>query len=415
MITDNNYLVPVLDRWRLRTERILESEYEKRLRELQEQYEEIPENEYAAFVMGMEKFIEETIRERVVILDDEFAEAFEKGKELEPATAVKFIYPVIFTALVFLLIFFYLRYMRKSRVKRADAGMRDAGLKGWLTVSPWVLGFTAFLIGPILASILLSFTEWNLISDPVWVGFQHYHNLLQDDRFLLGLERTLLYALFAIPISLFGGLFTAGLLTMKVRGTDFFKAVFYFPSLFTGAAAAVLWINMFNKEHGVINYFLSSVGITPINWLDEEHAFYTVVLMNIFWVGSAMIIYYAGMKQIPKTLYEAADIDGAGFIRKFVSITIPMLAPVIFFMVVITTIGAFQVFTPALFFAPNSSAIGEPGDALRFYSVNIYDEAFNKLHMGKACSYAIILFAIIFIITMVQVKLSKRYVGEDAG
>ncbi|MBN2212265.1 MAG: sugar ABC transporter permease, partial [Sedimentisphaerales bacterium] len=143
------------------------------------------------------------------------------------------------------------------------------------------------------------------------------------------------------------------------------------------------------------------------------HAFTTVILMNIFWVGGAMIIYYAGMKQIPRSLYEAADIDGAGPFRKFISITIPMLSPVILFMTIMTTIGAFQVFTPALFFAANSSEIGRPGNSLRFYSVNIYDESFNNLRMGNACAYAFVLFVIIFLITMMQLKLSRRFVHSE--
>jgi multiple sugar transport system permease protein len=159
-----------------------------------------------------------------------------------------------------------------------------------------------------------------------------------------------------------------------------------------------------------VNRILGWVGVTPINWLGENWAFTTVVLMNIFWIGGSMIIYYAGMKQIPQSLYEAADIDGANFVRKFISVTIPMLSPVILFMVVVSTIGAFQVFTPALFFARSSNLIGEPGDALRFYSVNIYDEAFNNLNMGKACCWAFILFLIIFAVTMIQMKLSKRFV-----
>ena len=170
---------------------------------------------------------------------------------------------------------------------------------------------------------------------------------------------------------------------------------------------------MFNKDHGIINHVLSFVGIGPVNWMDMGHAFYAIILMNFFWIGSAMIIYYAGMKQIPRALYEAAEIDGAGPVRKFIFITIPMLSPVIMFTVVVTTIGAFQVFTPALFFSPDAAHLGMPGDSLRFYAVNIYNEAFNNLRMGNACCYAVILFAVIFVITMVQMKLAKRFVHSE--
>jgi multiple sugar transport system permease protein len=219
--------------------------------------------------------------------------------------------------------------------------------------------------------------------------------------------------LLVIPISLCGGLFTAGLLTARVKGADVFKAIIYFPALFTGAETAVLWTNILNKDHGILNYVLSWLHVHPVDWMDAGHAFYSVVMMNVFWIGGAMIIYYAGMKQIPAALYEAADLDGAGIGTKFLRITIPMLSPVILFMVVMTTIGSFQVFTPALFFASSSTTIGEPDDALRFYAVNIYDQAFNNLRMGLACSYAIILFLIIFAITFVQLKVADRFVYTE--
>ena len=224
-----------------------------------------------------------------------------------------------------------------------------------------------------------------------------------------------MYAIVVIPISLCGGLFTAGLLTTRIRGTDLFKAIIYFPALFTGAETAVLWVNMLNKDHGALNYILSWFHIRPVDWTDASHAFMSVVLMNVFWIGGAMIIYYAGMKQIPAALYEAADLDGATLARKFLNITIPMLSPVILFMVVMTTIGSFQVFTPALFFAPDSTQIGGPDDALRFYSVNIYDQAFNNLRMGAACSYAIVLFLIIFAITYVQLRVARRFVYSETS
>jgi multiple sugar transport system permease protein len=414
MVTDNNYLVPVLDKWRLRVERELEKEYNDRLAELPRVNGEIPPEAYERFVAHMNEFIEAKIRERIPELQADFDEAFERGKPLDPDATVKYVFPAALLLFFGLLGWLYFRYVRSNRKTEAKSGGgRGGGAKGYAVISPWLIGFTAFLVGPILASVVLSFTEWNLIESPRWIGVAHYLSLAEDENFLIGLERTIRYAAFAVPIAMFGGLFTAALLTAGVRGSNFFKAVFYFPSLFTGAAAAIVWINMFNKDYGVINHFLTTLGFEAVNWLDEAHAFYAVVLMNLFWIGNSMIIYYAGMKQIPQSLYEAAEIDGAGFLRRFVFVTIPLLGPVVVFTLVITTIMAFQVFTPALFFAQSSSAIGEPGDALRFYAVNIYDEAFNKLHMGRACSYAMILFLVIFAVTSLQMKLSKRLTYYD--
>lgn len=409
VISESSYITRVVDMWRISTETVLANEYDRRLRMLNRVNGAIPDDIYAGFVSYMDSFIEKTVGAQIAVLDRDIRDAFEKSRPVESGITVKYILPFAALLLIFVFIWLYYKFIRKAGGEKSIP-FKSVKYAGYFIISPWITGFAFFIIGPIAAAVILSFTDWNLVSSPNWVGFENYLRIFRDSTFYLGLERTFTYTLLVIPISFFGGIFTAGLLTYNIRGTDFFKAVFYFPSLFTGAAAAVLYLNMFNKEYGIINHFLSLAGIAPINWLDESHAFYTVVLMNIFWIGSAMIIYYAGMKQIPKELYEAAEVDGAGYLQKFFAITIPQLAPVIVFMVVITTIAAFQVFTPALFFAQNAAEIGEPGNSLRFYSVNIYDEAFNKLNMGLACTYALILFLVIFLITMLQIKFSKRFV-----
>lgn len=295
---------------------------------------------------------------------------------------------------------------------RKEAPSKPTPHATWL-LTPWLFGLFCFVLGPILAALILSLTDWNMIAQPNYVGDYNYIQLTGDPLFWLGLKTTFKYAALVVPISLCGGLFTAGLLSSGIKGADIFKAIIYLPALFTGAETAVLWTNMLNKQRGILNYLLSLIHVQGPDWMDSEHAFTSVVMMNLFWVGGAMIIYYAGMKQIPTSLYEAADLDGAKPARKFVQITIPMLSPVILFMVVMTTIGAFQVFTPALFFAPSSDQIGAPGDALRFYSVNIYDKAFNNLRMGEACCYSVVLFFIIFCITSIQLKLSQKFVYHE--
>ena len=414
LIAANSYLDAEIDRWLKQTEGILDAEYDGRLRALKRINGAIPETAYKEFAAGMKDFIEETVRERWDELNELLEAAFRRAEPPKTNAIIARVLPLLLLVLLIVFLGIYITWVsgnRKDKSRGLVAGRPSRA--GYLFITPWLIGLCCFILGPIISALLISFTEWNMIKAPNWIGVRYYLDLPGDRIFLIGLLRTFTYAALVIPISLIGGLFTAGLLTCDIRGRDAFKAIIYFPSLFTGAAAAVLWVNMFNKEYGIVNRLLGSIGIPPVSWMDERHALYTVILMNVFWIGSAMIIYYAGMKQIPRTLYEASEIDGAGPVRKFISITIPMLSPVILFMVIITTIGSFQIFTPALFFAEAAHTIGEPGDALRFYSVNIYSEAFNHLRMGRACCYAVILFLIIFLVTMIQLKLSKRFVHTE--
>ena len=412
-MTANSYVPGALSKWLSKVEQALDKEYDRRMRRLPKTDGKITDESHAGFVRDMDGFVGATIEERLPELAEDLDRAFARARPREPGAVVGGVLPVVAVSVFAALLMAYVRWILK-RHRPDPVRRRRADLAGYLFISPWLAGCLCFVLGPILAAIALSFTEWNMISPPRWIGLDHYLSLADDRLFVIGLKRTFLYVVLVVPISLCGGLFTAGLLTCDIRGRDAFKAIFYFPSLFTGAAVAVLWVNMFNKEYGIINRLLGFLSVPPVSWLDEAHAFYTVILMNVFWVGGAMIIYYAGMRQIPRSLYEAAEVDGAGAMRRFWNITIPMLSPVILFMVLMTTIGAFQVFTPALFFASSSAAIGSPGDALRFYSVNIYDEAFNNLRMGRACCYALILFVIIFTVTMIQMKVSKRYVHTEA-
>ena len=401
----------VRDDWMSGTEEAINAEYEQRLRNLKKP---ILPDDFHKFVGGMNTFIEKCVHDRLPALDSAITSAIQENKPKDSGPLVRQILPVTALLAILVLAGIYVRGISRERQGDDSKAVSRITRGGAFFLSPWLFGLTCFVLGPIIASVLLSFTDWNMISSPQWVGFQHYLDLAGDAKFLTGIRITFTYAAIVIPISLGGGLFTAGLLSSGIRGADFFKALIYFPALFTGAETAVLWTNMLNKEHGVLNYVLSWLHITGPDWMDSSHAFYSVILMNVFWVGGAMIVYYAGMKQIPQALYEAAELDGASAQRKFRSITIPMLSPVILFMVVMTTIGSFQVFTPALFFAGSSTEIGAPNDALRFYAVNIYDKAFNNLQMGHACCYAIVLFVIIFAITYCQLRLAKRFVYTEA-
>ncbi len=412
--SSNSYVLGERDKWISETDTLLDAEYDRRLAALPRKGNAIDPAAFRQFEDEMSAYVQATVKKQVEKLDERLRGAFARAQRPPPSPFVSRVLPMIMVAAFAAFLALYFVTARKSRAEKdePEGRMQPAG---YLFIAPWLIGFCCFVFGPIIASILLSFTEWNMISPPTWVGAQHYVELPQDEKFLIGLKNTFTYAIFAIPISLIGGLFTAGLLTSRVKGANLFKALLYFPALMTGAEAAVLWVNMLDKDRGVINLILGKLGVAPVNWMDQSHAMMSVLMMNVFWVGGAMLIYYAAMRQIPASLYEAADLDGASAARKFMKITIPMLSPVILFMIVMSTIGAFQVFTPALFFAKSSTSIGEPGDALRFYSVNMYDAAFNNLRMGEACSYAIILFAIIFTITMIQMRFARRFVHTESA
>jgi multiple sugar transport system permease protein len=413
---DNTDIQASRDDWLSSVEGEIQIEHDSRLAALPKTRGAISPEDHVQFVSGMKTFIASRIKKRMVGLNQDLSDAIAEDHPAPAGVFVRLILPIVGALLLVAGAFLYMKAVGKSRESEPKEGQsKKEGKAGYLFISPWLLGLSLFTIGPILAAVVLSFMNWNMISAPEWVGAKHYLDLPHDAKFLIGIKNTFAYALFVIPISLCGGLFTAGLLTTRIRGNGFFKAIIYFPALFTGAETAVLWVNMLNKDHGIFNAILGWVGISPIDWMDSRHAFFSVIMMNFFWIGGAMLIYYAGMKQIPETLYEAAELDGASLARRFIQITIPLLSPVILFMVVVTTIGSFQIFTPALFFAPNSTSIGSPDNSLRFYAVNIYDKAFNNLQMGEACSYAIVLFLIIFAITAVQLKLASRFVHSESS
>lgn len=391
----------------------LDTLYDSRLAKLPRNKGVISPVDTAAFERQMRESISKICTQSIDSLQTQMDDTFAQADLPPPTFAQRVIWPAVIVAGVALFLMGYIRFVRRQRSSSESHGLEAGTRTGLAFLSPWLFGLTFFTLGPLVAALFLSFTHWNMISPPQWIGVQHYALLPTYATFWLGLKKTALYAALVIPISLIGGLTTAGLLTCNIKGGGFFRAVIYLPSLFTGAEAAVLWVHMLNKDHGILNEILGWLHIAPVNWLDGTHAFYSVVMMNLFWIGGAMIIYYAGMKQIPASLFEAAELDGAGPLRKFRSVTIPLLSPVILFLVIMTTIGAFQVFTPALFFASSSNQIGSPDNSLRFYAVNIYDAAFNKLEMGTACTYAVILFFLIFMITMIQMALSKRFVYTE--
>lgn len=412
---ENSDVLNVLPDWQSDTEQTIFSEYQHRLLQVpRDASGAVTAKGYAAFQAHMRDFIKTTVNSDLDILAANYHRVFAAEHRGNGGMFVRVVVPIlVMIAVVMGALMLYFVVAKNNASAKINPG-RLSGAGAYLFLAPYGFGFLFFLLTPIVAALYLSFTNYNMVRPPGWVGAENYLTMFTSNIFWIGIRRTFAYAALAVPIALIGGLVTAGLLTCNVRGANIFKIIVYFPSLFTGAAAAVLWLNLFNYQYGVVNLILSWVGINPVNWLDQAHAFYTVLLMNFFWVGGAMIIYYASMKQIPASLYEVAKIDGAGAIRTFLSVTIPLLSPTIFFLFIVTTIAAFQVFTPALFFAPSTLTIGQPGNSLRLYSVNIYDEAFNNMKMGSACAYAMLLFVIIFCVTMVQMKIAKRFVHVES-
>jgi len=299
---------------------------------------------------------------------------------------------------------------------RGSLARREAILF-WVCVAPWVIGFILFTLGPMLYSLYISFTDWNILTAPEWVGFQNYVRIFtQDPDFVQSLKVTGTYAIFSIPLSLITALFLAILLNEATKGVSVFRTTFYLPTIVSAVAAAVLWQWIFNPRFGPINGLLGLFGIQGPGWFsDPKFALWGLIIMSSWSVGGQMLIFLAGLKGIPRILYEAAEIDGAGRPARFWKITLPMLSPTIFFNLVLAVIGAFQTFDTAYVISTaRAGTIGGPVKSTLFYMLNLYDLAFAKQRMGYATALAWILFLIIFVLTMITLRSSALWVYNEA-
>jgi multiple sugar transport system permease protein len=274
-------------------------------------------------------------------------------------------------------------------------------------LAPWLVGFFLLTLGPTLVSLYLSFTQFDLLQAPRWAGLENYHHMFaEDQRFRNALSVTFWYVILAVPLELAFALAVAMVLDKGLRGLTFYRALFYIPSLLGGSVAiAVLWRQIFGYD-GLVNEGLSVFGIDGPSWISNpQYSLYTLVILRVWQFGSPMVIFLAGLRQIPQELYEAAAIDGAGPIAKFFRITVPLLAPVIFFNLVLQTINSFKAFTPAFIVSGGS---GGPIDSTLFYTLYLYQEAFAYFRMGYAAAMAWVLLTIIAIFTAASF-LSSRY------
>lgn len=293
-----------------------------------------------------------------------------------------------------------------ARRSRSTLSRREA-IAAYLLISPWIVGFIVFTLGPMVASLIFSFTDYSIVKPARFIGLDNFIRMLfQDYRFWHSLKVTMTYAIFAIPLGLVFGLLLALLLNVKVPGIAVWRTIFYTPSVVSGVAVAILWAYLFNPQYGVINWLLSLVNVKGPGWLSSpQWALPALIIMSLWGVGGGMIIYLAGLQGIPTALYEAAEVDGANAIQKFFNITLPMITPVLFYNLVIGIIGTFQYFTNAYVMTQ-----GGPVEATLFYNLNLYNNAFRYQEMGYASALAWALFVIVLVLTMLVFRSSAMWV-----
>lgn len=279
-------------------------------------------------------------------------------------------------------------------------------------VSPWVIGFCVFLLYPLIASLYYSFTDFSVLRDPLYVGTENYAKLFRDEVFWLTLRNTFLYALGALPLGTVVAIVLALLLNTGVKGMAVYRTLFFIPSLVPMVALAVLWLWIFNGEYGLLNEALRSAGLPAPNWLNDPTWSKWVLIVIAMWgSGHAMVIYLAGLQDVPQHLYEAADIDGAMALAKVLHVTLPMLSPVILFNVIMGIIGALQVFAVPYVMFPN----GAPARSTYFYTTYLFDNAFRFQKMGYASAMGWVMFAITLTLTLTALRVSKRFVHYEGG
>jgi multiple sugar transport system permease protein len=283
---------------------------------------------------------------------------------------------------------------------------------GYLFLAPWLIGFFVFTLGPFIASLYLSFTDYQLVGAPEWVGLKNYVTMFSslwsdsgDIYVWTALKNTLYYTSLHVPLSLILAFFIALLLNANVRAMPLFRTLFYLPSITAGVATSILWLWLLNPN-GLVNYALSLVGIQGPAWFGSTlWAMPGLIIMSLWGIGGTIIINLAGLQGVPQQLYEAASIDGAGWWEQMRHVTVPIMTPTIFFTMIMGLIASFQVFTPALIITN-----GGPGTSTLFYLLHLWRNGFRWFNMGYASALAWFLFVIILIFTLLQLRLSRGWV-----
>ncbi len=284
---------------------------------------------------------------------------------------------------------------------------------GLLFCAPWFIGLGLFTAYPVVASLFYSFCDYSVLQSPVWSGTENYRRMAGDTLFWLSLKNTIIYALLSLPAGMIVALSLALLLNTEVRGMPVFRTIFYLPSIVPMVASAMLWLWIFNGQFGLLNWALLPIldlfGLKPPGWLgDPTWAKPALALMSLWGVGNSMVIHLAGLQNVPKELYEAAEIDGAGTWRRFWHVTLPMISPVLYFNLIMGIIGSLQVF--ATVFVMTGGADGAPARSTLFYALYLFSVSFYDLRMGYGCAMAWVLFILIVALTVVATKLTEKRV-----
>ncbi|MER7443118.1 carbohydrate ABC transporter permease [Micromonospora avicenniae] len=305
-----------------------------------------------------------------------------------------------------------------SRRRRTPLARREAR---WalLFLAPWIVGFLGFQAGPMIASAWLSFTEYDVINPPKYTGLDNYRQLMADPQVARSLGNTVYYTALHVPLVMVISLALALLLKRVGRLQSFFRTVFYLPVMTPAVAVGILFLLLLNTQDGLINRGLALIGVDGPSWTTDPHwVMPGIVLMSLWSLGSTVIIYLAALQNVPRELYEAASIDGAGGWARFRHVTLPMISGSLFFTLIVNTIASLQMFTEVytMYFGNRETQNTFNSDAATFYAIHLFQEAFQFLHMGYASAMAWLLFLIIMVITLVQVKISNRFVyyeGKD--
>jgi multiple sugar transport system permease protein len=301
----------------------------------------------------------------------------------------------------------------------APASGRSLRSLAWplMFLAPWIVGFLVFTAGPMVASLVLSLTDYDVLSEPAFVGLANYEQLLRDRNILASLGNTVFYTALHVPLSMALALALAMLLDrVRGRSASVFRTIFYLPSITPPVAIGIIFLLFLNPQIGLLGEVLRAVGIRPPAFTtDPDWIKPGIVLMSLWGLGTTMVIYYTALRNVPAALYEAAEIDGAGFWQRFRNVTLPMISSALFFTLIVNVIASLQIFSEVwtMYFGNQDGGAGER--AALFYVIYLFQQAFQFLHMGYASAMAWLLFVVILVITVIQLRLSKRWVYYEGG
>ncbi|MBP8989105.1 MAG: sugar ABC transporter permease [Clostridia bacterium] len=304
--------------------------------------------------------------------------------------------------------------MGQKSSKKMTRMEKTETLKGYLFISPYLIGFFVFTLFPMAFSFYSSFTYYDLTSIQKWIGFKNYINILTSDPdFLKALSNTGYYVLFSVPLVIVLALAIALLMNIRTRFMGVFRTIYYLPSVLSGVAVTLLWMWIFDGRSGLVNNILAWFGIQGPAWFfNASTTKPALIIMRLWHVGGTMVLFLAALQNVPQDLYEAGEIDGATGIKRFWHITLPMISPTLLFVIITGINGAFQIFDTAYVITSGDGGVGK---SLLFYNLHLYNKAFKEFKMGYASAMAWILFAIIMFFTVIQLKISNRWVYYEGG